>query len=146
MTYFQAILQVVLLCAVLAAVIWIVWVALEESTTKTKNMGSIVKGLILGTATGACVGLGGFFLANTPANRGMGQVMFLLVPFCSGFVIAMVTRGRNTAWASSFLAVLCSLSFLVAGKLEGVLCAILAFPLLALGLGVGVVLGYLFRR
>ena len=146
MTYFQAILQLVLLCAVLAAVIWIVWVALEESTTKTKNMGSIVKGLILGTATGACVGLGGFFLANTPANRGMGQVMFLLVPFCSGFVIAMVTRGRNTAWASSFLAVLCSLSFLVAGKLEGVLCAILAFPLLALGLGVGVVLGYLFRR
>jgi len=35
---------------------------------------------------------------------------------------------------------------LVASKLEGVLCAILAFPLLALGLGVGVVLGYLFRR
>ena len=145
MTYFQAILQVVLLCAVLAAVIWIVWVALEESTTK-KNGGSVVKGLVLGTATGACVGLGGFFLANTPANRGMGEVMFLLVPFCSGFVIAMVTRGRKTAWASSLLAVLGSLSFLVAGKLEGVLCAILAFPLLALGLGVGVVLGFLFRR
>ena len=147
MTYFHAILQAVLFCAVLAAVVWMFWLALELSTGKVKKSWSgVVKGLLLGTAVGTCVGLGGFFLANAPATRGMGEVMFFLVPFCAGFAIAMVTRGRNTAWACSLLAALVSLLFLVAGKLEGLLCAILAFPLLALGLGIGVVLGYLFRR
>jgi len=147
MSYFHAILQAVLFCAVLAAVIWMIWLALQQSTGKDKkSWGVVAKGLLLGTAIGTCVGLGGFFLANAPATRGMGEVMFFLVPFCAGFAIAMVTRGRNTAWACSLLAALVSLLFLVAGKLEGVLCAILAFPLLALGLGVGVVLGYLFRR
>jgi hypothetical protein len=137
MTYFHAIVQAVLFCAVLAAVVWMFWLALQQSTGKDKKSWGVVA---------TCVGLGGFFLANAPATRGMGEVMFFLVPFCAGFAIAMVTRGRNTAWACSLLAALVSLLFLVAGKLEGVLCAILAFPLLALGLGVGVVLGYLFRR
>jgi hypothetical protein len=76
----------------------------------------------------------------------MGAVMFLLVPFCAGFAIAMVTRQPNTGWAAMLLAALVSLVILVAGKFEGLLCAALAFPLLAVGLGVGAVLGYLFRR
>ena len=121
MTYFQAILQVVLFCGVFAIVVWAIAFLLDQSAGESKNSGSIVKGLILGAATGTCVGLGGFFLANAPATRGMGQVMFLLVPFCAGFAIAMVTRGRSTAWASSLLAVLGCLSILVASKLEGVL-------------------------
>jgi hypothetical protein len=147
MTYFHAILQAVLFCAVLAAIVWMFWLALEQTIGgEKKSWSGVFKGLLLGTATGTCVGLGGFFLADAPATHGMGEVMFLLVPFCAGFAIAMVTRGRNTAWACSLLAALVSLAFLVAGKLEGVLCAVLAFPLLALGLGVGVLLGYLFRR
>jgi hypothetical protein len=147
MTYFHAILQAVLFCAVLAAVVWMFWLGLEQSTAQEKKSWSgVVKGLLLGTAVGTCVGLTGFFFANAPATRGMGEVMFFLVPFCAGFAIAIVTRGRNTAWACSLLAALVSLLFLVAGKLEGLLCAILAFPLLALGLGVGVFLGSLFRR
>src|SRR5271170_8055874 len=107
MTYFHAILQAVLFCAVLAAVVWMFWLALEQSTEKEKkSWSSVVKGLLLGTAAGTCVGLGGFFLANAPATHGMGEVMFMLVPFCAGFAIAMVTRGRNTAWACSLLAAL----------------------------------------
>src|SRR5271170_1491210 len=94
MTYFHTMLQALLFCAVLAAVIWMFWVALERSTGKEKkSRGSVIKGLLLGAGIGTCVGLGGFFLANTPATSGMGQVMFLLVPFCAGFAIAMVTRG-----------------------------------------------------
>jgi hypothetical protein len=87
--------------------------------------------------TGICVGLGGFFLANMPKASGMGAVMFLLVPFCAGFAIAMVTRQPNTGWAAMLLAAIVSLVILVAGKFEGLLCAALAFPLLAVGLGVG---------
>jgi hypothetical protein len=76
----------------------------------------------------------------------MGQVMFLLVPFCAGFAIALVTRGRNTAWAAALLATLVSLILLVALGREGVLCAILAFPLLVVSLGIGAGWGFIFRR
>jgi hypothetical protein len=96
--------------------------------------------------TGICVGLGGFFLADTPKAGGMGAVMFLLVPVCSGFAIAMVTRRPNTDWAAMLLAAFITLSFLVAFKFEGLLCAVLAFPVLAVGLIIGAGLGHLFRR
>jgi hypothetical protein len=72
--------------------------------------------------------------------------MFLLVPFCAGFAIAMVTRQPNTDWAAMLLATLLSLLILVAGKFEGLLCAILALPLLAVGLWVGAGAGHLFRK
>jgi hypothetical protein len=118
------------------------WLALEKPEEKKRNRRSIFKGLLFGAATGTSVGLAGFFLANTPSTQGMGQVMFLLVPFCAGFSIAMVTRGRNATWAAGLLATLGSLCFLVAGKFEGLLCAFLAFPVLTFALGVGAVLGY----
>jgi len=140
----QAMFTWILLCAAIAIVLCVIWVLVERSPEK--NWGNIFKGVALGTGIGICVGLGGFFLADTPKSGGMGGVMFLLVPFCAGFAIAMVTRGRNTAWAATLLSVLVSLVILVATQLEGLLCAILAFPLLLLGLGVGAILGHLFRR
>ena len=76
----------------------------------------------------------------------MGPVMFLLVPFCAGFAIAMVTRRPNTDWAAMLLATLITLAILVATSLEGLLCAVLAFPILAVGLSAGAGLGHLFRR
>jgi hypothetical protein len=134
----------ILFCAPFAILIWVIWLLFEHSTEK--NWASIFKGVGLGMVSGTCVGLGGFYLANTPTTRGMGSVMFLLVPLCAGFAIAMVTRGRNATWAATLLAVLISLAFLVAGQIEGVLCAILAFPLLLFALGVGAVIGHFFRR
>jgi F0F1-type ATP synthase assembly protein I len=111
-----------------------------------KDWRSVATGLLTGTLTGIVVGLGGFFLATTPRTNQMGIVMFFLVPFCAGFAIALVTRQPNTAWAAMLLAVLVSLTMLVAFKREGILCALLALPLLAFGLAVGAILGYLFRR
>ncbi len=72
--------------------------------------------------------------------------MFLLVPFCAGFAIAMVTRQPNTDWAAMLLAALITLALLVAFKFEGLLCAVLAFPVLAVGLSIGAGAGHLFRR
>jgi hypothetical protein len=76
----------------------------------------------------------------------MGAVMFLLVPVCAGFAIAMVTRQPDTGWAAMLLAAFITLSFLVAFKFEGLLCAALAFPVLAVGLSIGAGMGHLFRR
>jgi len=76
--------------------------------------------------------------------------MFCLVPFCAGFGIALVTRKLDTAWAivalAGLLASLLGLGTLVVGQYEGLLCAVLAFPLLAASLGIGTCAGYLFRR
>ncbi len=140
----QSVSLLVGLCTFLAILVWAVRLLWEHPSPR--NWRSIFKGLILGTAAGTCVGLAGFFLAIPSGNGGMGAVIFLLVPSCAGFAIAMVTRGPNTVWAATLLAALASLSFLVSGRLEGLLCAIMAFPLLAAGLAIGVFFGLLFRR
>jgi len=105
----------------------------------------VFKGLLVGTVTGTCVGLVGFLLAKSVNSPGMGGAMFFLVPFCAGFAIALVTRHPDTGWAAMLLAALASLAILVAAGLEGILCAVLAFPLLAAGLVLGAFVGYLFR-
>jgi hypothetical protein len=111
-----------------------------------KNWRGVAVGLLTGTLTRIAVGLGGFFLATIPRTLGMGSVMFILVPACAGFAIALVSRRPNTGWAAMLLAVLASLAILVALGREGIMCAFLAVPWLGSGLAVGSVLGHLFRR
>jgi hypothetical protein len=108
-------------------------------------MNKVLQGILLGTAVGVCTGIGGFILASTPKTAGMGGVMFYLVPVCAGFAIALVNDRGDAIAAAMLLAVLCSLLLLVAMRREGVLCAVLAFPLLAFGLALGAVLGFLAR-
>jgi hypothetical protein len=76
----------------------------------------------------------------------MGEVMFLLVPFASGFAVTMVTQKLQRVSAAVLLATLGSLAVLIATRMETPLCALLALPLLFVGLMIGVALGYLFRR
>jgi len=102
------------------------------------------KGLLAGTGIGALFGLGGYMLALTPSTTGMGVVMFCLVPFAAGFAIALVTRKGKIMATSALLAALASLVVLVAAGKEGVLCAILAFPPLAISIMLGGWLGLLF--
>ena len=111
-----------------------------------KDWRNVAVGLLTGTLTGIAVGLGGFFLATTPRTPSMGLIMFLLVPACAGFAIALVTEQPNTGFAAMLLAVLSSLALLVAFKREGALCTLLALPWLGIGLAAGALLGYLFRR
>ena len=111
----------------------------------TWSWAEVGKALAAGTGAGVAVGLGGFFLAQMPHTRGMGSVMFLLVPAAAGFAIALVTPGPGVRIAAALLAVLVSLAFLIAMGKEGVLYAILALPFLAIGLVAGIVLGRMLR-
>ena len=104
-----------------------------------------VKGVVIGSAVGIAFGLGGFLFAEIPQTHAMGPVMFLLVPFAAGFAIATVTKGAQRISAAALLATLGSLVVLIATGAETPLCAVLAFPLLFLGLMVGVALAYLLR-
>jgi len=106
---------------------------------------NLLKGVLVGGIAGTVVGLGGFYIAEIPATHAMGPVMFILVPLAAGFAIAMVTRDRQTVPAAMLLATIVSLAILIASHTETPVCALIAFPLLALGLLAGVGLGTIFH-
>jgi hypothetical protein len=76
----------------------------------------------------------------------MGGVVFLLVPIAAGFAITLVSHDLERVSAAALLATIGSLAILIAMHMETLLCAVLAFPLLLLGLMIGIALGILFHK
>jgi len=106
-----------------------------------------LKAAAVGTVSGTAIGLTAFFLLTSRQYPSMGAVLFLLVPVVAGFSIVLVARKPNSAIAAAaLLSVLCSLVFLIALGREGVLCAVMAFPVILAGLGIGAGIGVLVRR
>jgi len=104
-----------------------------------------LKGVLVGGLTGTAVGLAGFLIAEIPGTHAMGGVMFMLVPFAAGFAITLVSRQLQTVSAAALLAAIGSLAVLIAMRMETPVCALLAFPLLFVGIIIGVVLGFAFH-
>jgi hypothetical protein len=104
-----------------------------------------LKGVLVGGLTGVAVGLAGFFVAEIPATHAMGGVIFILVPFAAGFAITLVSRDMQTVSAAGILAAIASLALLIAMHMETPVCALLAFPLLFVGITLGVALGFIFH-
>ncbi|MBV8206877.1 MAG: SRPBCC family protein [Acidobacteria bacterium] len=104
----------------------------------------LIKGTALGVLTGAGVGLLCFELAENRIAQSMGLAMFFLAPAAAGFAMALVI-GRKSLLVSGCLSVLVCLTVLIATKAEGLLCAILAFPLIGGSFAAGCSLGLLAR-
>jgi hypothetical protein len=102
-------------------------------------------GVAVGAATGIVIGLLAFAFLGSQQHPAMGLALFALVPLGAGFSVTLVTRSSNSAIAASLLAVLTSLVVLIATGREGVLCAILAFPIILTSLLIGVAIGLLAR-
>jgi hypothetical protein len=105
-------------------------------------------GALVGVAAGAVYGLAGFFLVKIPDSQQMGQVFFLMLPLVVGVSIALVTpRGMYSALllAATVSLLICMVS-LVSLHAEGILCAVMAFPLIFVPLALGVALGMLLRK
>jgi hypothetical protein len=103
-------------------------------------------GVVVGAVTGTGLGLLGFFLVQRWTPNTMGAMMFIVVPLTSGFAIAMVVPPVESMMASAALSLLVALGILIASGKEGVLCVILAFPMLIAGTCAGLLAGYLFRK
>ena len=102
---------------------------------------------VIGALAGAAIGLLAFFFLTSGQHRAMGGVLFLMVPVLAGCSIAIVARRPNSVVvASALLSVFCSLVLLIALGKEGVLCAVLAFPIIVAGLAIGVAMGFLLRK
>lgn len=104
------------------------------------------RGVLVGGLTGILFGVGGFILSRIPGTHAMGGVVFLLVPIAAGFAITLVSHDLERVSAAALLATIGSLAILIAMHMETLLCAVLAFPLLLLGLMIGIALGILFHK
>jgi len=104
------------------------------------NWKDSLMGVLVGWLTGILFGVGGFILSRIPGTHAMGGVVFLLVPIAAGFAITLVSHDLESVSAAAILATIGSLAILIAMHMETLLCAVLAFPLLLLGLVIGIVL------
>ena len=93
-----------------------------------------------GTLVGIALGLTGFFLGSVN-SRGMGFVMFLLIPVIAGVVVGWIIPGRKAVGKSALVSLVGSLFLLVALGKEGPLCALMAFPLLLACVLIGALIG-----
>ena len=119
---------------------------MSASGTHGRDWKASLKAIAVGAVTGTVIGLVAFRFLTSRQYPGMGSVLFLVVPIAAGFSIAMVARKPNTTTAAAVLSVVSSLVLLIALGAEGMLCAVLAFPIIAGGLFIGLGIGVLFRK
>jgi hypothetical protein len=111
------------------------------------NWKASFKATAVGTTSGTAIGLIAFFFLTSHQHPSMGAALFLLVPVAAGFSVVLVARTPDSAAAAAaLLSVVCSLVLLVALGKEGVLCALLALPIIGAGLGIGAGIGILVRK
>jgi hypothetical protein len=103
-------------------------------------------GAVAGMIAGSAFGVVGFLLATIPATRNLGVVLFALVPISAGVAISLTMRGKGSISAAALFSTFLSLIALVAAGREGLLCAVMAFPLVFVVLLLGIGLGYLIRK
>ena len=112
------------------------------STQKSDNR---FLGVLIGVAVGVLCELGGYLLMRGEQQQ-FGVVVFILVPFITGFFIAIFTPSGSRILACSAGALLLTLSILILIGLEGYICCLMAAPLLAAGIGLGAWLGTAFNN
>ena len=105
---------------------------------------NLAHGLLAGCLTAVVFGVGGFALAYSGQGY-MGATLFLLVPIATGFATALVARRRNILTASLIIGLLFCTLILLATGFEGFVCVLMSAPLLAIGLALGAVFGWLVR-
>jgi hypothetical protein len=103
-------------------------------------------GAFAGILVGSACGVIGFALATVPASRFLGAVLFYLVPIAAGIAIVFTMRGRGAIAATALISTLIALFCLIAGGKEGLLCAIMAFPVIFVALLVGVAFGLMLHE
>jgi hypothetical protein len=105
---------------------------------------NLLLGLLSGVVTAVVFGVGCFFLVFN--SRGfMGWTLFLLVPVVTGFATALVARRRNILIASLIIGLLFCTAILLLTGFEGFVCVLMSAPLIAFGLAVGGLFGWLVR-
>ncbi|HKR02651.1 MAG TPA: hypothetical protein VJT09_18375 [Pyrinomonadaceae bacterium] len=104
-----------------------------------------LKGVVIGMLTGVAFGLGGFLFLRDEKGA-MGSVLFLMLPIAAGFAVALVTSRPELVNACLIVATLLCFAILLIIGAEGIVCVLMASPLIAGGLLLGAVCGRFFKR
>jgi hypothetical protein len=88
--------------------------------------------------------LGGYWLVRGDRSE-FGWVIFFLVPFVTGFTVAAIVRTPRRSVACAILTLVINFSVLFFTGMEGIICCLMAFPLVATGVAIGAWIGYLVR-
>lgn len=105
---------------------------------------NLVVGVLLGTVLGVLFQLGGYLLTRGSRTE-FGWVMFLLVPFVSGFAVAAVVRRPKRILGCFLTCGIITFSVLLFTGWEGIICCAMSLPLVAGGVAIGGYLGYQVR-
>ena len=119
----------------------------ETGTTPPPEFdpGHLGLGVLVGTGTAVLFGMGGFLLIYDKTGA-MGSVLFLMLPFATGFATALVVRGRTIVIASLIIGLIICSVILLLTQMEGFVCVLMSAPIIAVGLTIGGLLGALVRR
>ncbi len=100
-------------------------------------------GALVGVGVGIAYGIFAAVLVKLSGANGMGTFLFILFPVVIGAAIGFATPRPLTAVAllAAGVALIICLLTLIAARAEGLLCALIAFPLIFIALGIGVVVG-----
>jgi hypothetical protein len=105
---------------------------------------NLLKGVLLGTALGVLLQLSGYLLVRG-ARSEFGFVMFLLVPFVSGYAVAAVVRRPKRIVACCITGGIITFSVMLFVRWEGIICCAMSSPLVAAGVAIGAFIGYRVR-
>lgn len=101
-------------------------------------------GVFLGTLVGVLLQFVGFLLVVGDGSE-FGWAIFLIVPFVSGFAVAAIVRRASRVAACCTAGLIINFSVLFFTGLAGIVCCLMALPLVAAGVAIGAVFGYLLR-
>lgn len=99
-------------------------------------------GAIAGITVGVVTALVGY-LVSVSGHDSFGVVIFCLLPFVTGFAVAANVRPPAILAASLVTVGILSAAILIATGLEGYICVAMAAPIMACGMAIGAVVGYL---
>jgi hypothetical protein len=102
---------------------------------------TIAKGAFLGVVVGVVIGLSGYFLA-VAGGGSYGLVIFCLLPFLTGFSVAVLVRPAGLLVVCLLTVGILSGLLLIITGLEGYICVAMAAPLMLFGTAAGAWFGY----
>jgi hypothetical protein len=114
----------------------------DISTPAPRAMKAILFGTVTACATAV---IGGVLISAGNETAPYGVTMFIALPAVTGFVAGCFARFLWAALVATILSILvCFLGLLITG-LEGIVCILMASPLIVAGAGIGALLGWCVR-
>ncbi len=106
---------------------------------------TIAKATYQGVVVGVAIALLGYLLSVTGGGS-YGLVVFCLLPFLTGFSVALLIRPPGLLVACLLTVGILSGLLLIFTGLEGYICVAMAAPIMAVGMSVGALIGFLVMK